>query len=147
MKDEFRNYLETVGINTPTTLETIEQILHDASKICQDEIEAMLVDEYTQQDGKRIYNDLHLFSKKYSFTANQFLSKQEYYLLPLRGNITHLVIQKKDYDFEEPTEASRISVTFQFKHSEIQGVLTASKENCAHLWSIIKTHLQPNMVL
>lgn len=145
MKREFKTYLSKIGIISKADLDRIESILTDAAKLFPDEISSIFVGEYTQQDGTRAYYDLHLFSTKYSFTANSFLTEFEYYLLPMRKNVTHVIVQKKDYDFVAPTNDSRLSVSVQFKNSEIQSILTASAENCTFLKDIITKYFKPNI--
>ncbi len=55
MKEEFIEYLKSIGITAEEYLKRIETIMEVYSELCQGEIVDIFVDEYIKEDGTREY--------------------------------------------------------------------------------------------
>lgn len=144
MKDEFAEYLRSIGI-TDVLKERIVSIYQIVERVCPEEIDDIFVTDYIKDDASRDYENLWFFSKKHVMEIRQFISKDDFDICPTYKQIGHLIIRKKDYDFENATQASRLSIEFQM-HNWIEGNLRASRENCDYLKSILLKHIVPNLL-
>lgn len=145
MKDEFVEYLNMIGITSEKYLERIEAIIEIHSNICQEEIIDIYVDEYIKEDGTRDYEDISFFSNKYNFSANQFLTEDNFVLMKRFENVTGIVIKQKNYDFKNATENSRLNIVVRYETSEIYSKFKASKENCDKLKQIYFKYIAPKI--
>lgn len=148
MKEKFKlnmgAYLE--DIEMPMTFrEKVFSIYEFYHKICPEEITDVFVSEYLNEDGTRQYENLWFFSENYCMEAKQFITKDDFDLIPTKGRLGYFQIQKEEYNFQKATKESKL---FLFVSLEV-GVtcsLKASKENCDYLKKISLKHLMPNLM-
>ena len=144
MKDEFIEYLNTIGITTDALHERIEQIYKDCLDICPEEVVDIFVEEYIKEDGSRELENVDFFSENYQFSANQFLTKDDYNLVRLKKNFLLFRIQKQNYDFKKATQNSRLNLVVKIE-GNLTGELKASKENCDFLKDIFFKYFRSNL--
>ena len=143
MKEEFIKYLKSIGL-TETLCKRIETIYEFYRDLCPDEITGIFVTDYIIEDGSREYENLWFFSKKYAMEAKQFITKDDFDILPIKNRINYWTIQKWDYDFKKATEKSRLYLRFD-QDTGKYGEFKASKENCDYLRDIILKYVLPNL--
>ena len=143
MKDEFKKYLEAIGI-TEILHRRIKTIYEFYEKICPNEITNIFVTDYITEDGTREYENLWFFSKKYVMEAKLFIQKDDFDITPIQNRIIYWTIQKQDYDFKKAIEKSRLYLEFRLDTGGICE-LKASKENCDYLRDIILKYVVPNL--
>ncbi|MGB9978851.1 hypothetical protein [Methanobacterium sp.] len=142
MKENFYKYLLDIGI-TKTYGKKVEEIYNFYKNVCLEPIEDVFITDYITEDQLREYESLWFFSKNYAMEAKRFIKEYDLDMSPI-SKVTRWEIKKKDYDFENATEKSRMSlhfssdigITFNFK---------ASKENCDYLKKIFNTYINSNM--
>ena len=78
--------------------------------------------------------------------AKSFINKDDFDLTLLDNRINYWEVESKDYDFEQITPQSRLRLFFRLYGSDIVGDLKVSRENCAHLMSILREYIIPNLV-
>lgn len=141
------DYLKAIGITKPL-LERIAEIFEFYRGFCPEKITGIFVSEYMKEDGTREYENLWFFSERYSMEAKQFVTKDDFDLMPMKG-IGYLRIEKEEYDFGKATEKSRLNLQFNFTPSTLgglSGTIKASKENCDYLKNIFEKYVKPNLV-
>ena len=143
MRDEFSQYLQTIGTST-VVRERIEGIHEFYKGICPEEITGIFVTDYIKADGVREFDSLWFFSRKYAMEAKQFLSEDDFDIATFDKSIERMAIKKQDYDFKQATEKSRLNVNV-YTASDLNGDLKASKENCDYLREVTLTYLLPNL--
>lgn len=143
MKDEFLEYLESIGM-TKTLCKRVETIYAFYTEICPDEIVDIFVTDYIKEDGTREYENLWFVSPKCCMEAHRFITKDHFDMDVIQGKIYSWEIEKQDYDFEKATAKSRLHLTFHMPHDRA-GDLKAAKENCDHLKNIILKYVVPNI--
>ena len=143
MKDQLRQYLESLGMTGPLVAR-VESVLSLCQSLCPEEITGICVSEYYKEDQTREYESVWFFSESYGMEAGRFISQDSLDLVPMRKRVVHWVLTKQDYDFETATDKSRLRVQFALGH-QLSGSLKASKENCDHLRDIFKRYVVPNV--
>jgi len=148
VKEELEEYLRSIGITEKVFLDKIEDICNEVSQMISEEIVDFFVVEYTKKLGEREYESLILVTENYLNGVAEFLSSE--YEISFRKKdkeIAKFTIKKKDYDFKEATDKSRLEIEFFFTHSSyvMGGLYKASKQNCDHLFSYFKKYLLPNL--
>lgn len=145
MKDEFIKYLRLIGITTEEYFKRIETIMEVHSELCQEEIIDIFVEDYIKEDGTREHDCINLYSNKFDFGAEQFLTDDNFTLSQRMKNVTAIKIKKKDYDFKKATEKSRLNIEVRYDISDVYGTFRASKENCDYLKQIYFKYIAPNL--
>ena len=143
MREEFIKYFDSIGI-TNALRKRIETIYEFYDEICPDEITGIFITDYMKEDGSREYENLWLFSEKYSMEAKQFITKDDFDITPIKKRIEYWNIQKHDYDFKKSTEKSRLHLIINIDIG-IVGDFKASKENCDYLKEIILKYVALNL--
>ena len=145
MKQEFVDYLESIGIKAGSLLYQIESIYEFYLEMCPDEITDIFVTDYIDSEGKREYENLWFFSDRYLMEAKGFAAgKDDFDIAPMKDRVERCAIQKQGYDFKEATDESRLHFLFKLDIG-VSGELKASKENCDALKDIILRHVKPNL--
>lgn len=134
MKDEFIEYLGTIGILEPIC-KRIETIYEFYKQICPDEITGIFVSEFIKEDGSREYENLWFFSENFFMEAKQFVINDDFDITPTHKRIHYLRMHKQNYDLIKATEKSRMLLSLSLD-TGIIGNLKASKENCDKLRDI-----------
>ncbi len=146
MRGEFTEYLDSIGV-TRTAKKQIRTI-HDFYQIvCPEEITGIFVTDFVNEEGTREYENLWFFSETLIMEAKNFLSTDEFDMVPLTKTIARWEVKRHDYDFEAATERSRLSLSFTLGQSGlgVQANLKASGENCDYLKHILITYVIPNL--
>lgn len=143
MKEEFIKYLNAIGITTESLHKRIEQIYKECLEVCPEEIDDIFVEEYIKDDGSREIENVDFFSENYQFSANNFLTKDNYNLVRLKNKVILIKIHKQNYDLNKATEKSRINIHVTLE-GMLGGDLKASKENCDYLKDIFIKYVKPN---
>ncbi len=143
MKPEFVRYLESIGIYGALIVR-IESIYKFFRSVCDEDIADIVVAEYVKEDESREYEELWLFSTNLVMLAAQFVTGDDFRLLPIR-NIIFWKIQKSEYDFEKATAKSRMILEFHMPGSTF-GSIRVSRENCDHLRDVFMKHIVPNVM-
>ncbi len=143
MEEKFTEYLNSIGI--PEALnEKIEKIYEFYQEILPEEIKDIFVTDYMKKDGTREYENLWFFSEKYGMEAKQFIIKDDFDITPIQKHVCYWSIEKRDYDFKEAIDNSRLFLHFRLDN-RIMGELKASKKNCDYLRDIIIKYIKPNL--
>lgn len=144
MKEDFKNYLSSIGITTKAFSERIEAIYQFYQDLGLGEITGIFVTDYIQSDGARIFENLWFFTENCAMEAKQFPTQDNFEMLVFYKRIPYWNIKKQDYDFKKATDKSRLYLVF--KHDTgIEGSFKASKENCDYLKEIFLKYILPNL--
>jgi hypothetical protein len=146
-KEKYLKYLESIDIKTDDLINRIGKIHDYCQKICPDKFEDIFIDEYINEGGARVYEEISFFSGGYVVSAPLFSKEDECAITKFGAHRFALVIKSKDYDFEKATGQSRLSVERRnLSDGQIIGWFKASKENCDTLMNIIKKYAIPIMM-
>jgi len=143
MKEDFIRYLNSIDIPVPLR-ENIQKAYEFYQGICPDEITGIFVTDYVKKDGIREYENLWFFSEKYCMEAKQFVIKDDFDIVSIQKHVYRWRIEKRDYDFKEATDMSRLTLYFVLE-SQITAGLKASKGNCDYLRDIFIKYIKPNL--
>ena len=144
MKDEFSKYLKTIGIEK-LFFERAEAVVQFYEDLFPGQIEDIFVTEYLDNENKRQYEHLWLFTSTAMIEAKRFLHEDDFDFMPLKNQLDYWNIKKQDYDFKNSNEKSRMTVTYVIGGKDMGGEFKASRENCDFLREIFLKHIIPNM--
>ena len=104
----------------------------------------LFASEDLNQDRKREWRSLVVFTKEYMLEAKNFVSEIDLDVTYLFKSICYVRMRFKDYEpGQAVTAESRFRVEGYFI-SDIDFELRASEKNCEKLWQICRTVLLPN---
>ena len=139
---EFIEYLEMIGIGE-ILQKKIEECYNFFQIMCSEDPEDIFIDEYINADGERVYQALNFFSENFLMSSSDFIKGDDFFMNPIKNNVNHWDIQKRDYDFVKANEKSRMNLHVLFK-VRAEGTFKASIENCDHLLKIMMKHIVTN---
>ncbi len=143
MKDIFFQYLEDIGITTQALIKRIEEMHDFYRKICPEEFEDIFLEDIINKSKERDFVGLSFFSKNYCLSSANFLSEDTFVMVSNHREIIALEIKPKNYDFEEATEFSRMTVDASEVVSGWAGKATG--KNCKYLKEIAEKYFVPNI--
>ncbi len=146
MKEEFKVYLDSIGLTSETVKDNVELIIRYATKIYKEEITDIFVEDFYTDNGSRVYGSLWLISTGYLGEARNFRSTVEYDidLAPIKDGVSYLRTYLKNYGLEGISSESRVRVMFANKQST-SFELKATSENCNKLMELIENYIKPNI--
>jgi len=146
MKAKYETYLKKIDLSSETVKNNVELIIDYASKLCNDKIIDIFVNDYYEADGSRAYGSLWLISERYICEARNFRNTGEYDIdvAAIKDGITYFRTSIKDYDFKNAIKESRLTIECA-SESGTFFQLKASCENCNKLREVIDKYLKPNM--
>lgn len=146
MKAEYETYLEKIDLSSENVKNNVELIIDYASKLCNEKIIDIFVNDYYEGDGSRAYGSLFLISERYMCEARNFRNTGEYDIdvAPIKEGIIYFRTRIKDYDFKNTTTESRLMIECATGNGT-SFQLRASYENCNKLSEIIDKYIKPNM--
>ena len=122
-------------------MDRVKELYELAVAVMNEEPIDAIIEDYINQDGTRVYSHLTFFSEHYFTGIANFLTEDTIFLHNLSRRIESMYISKRDYDFKQATEKSRLTLNFNYdSNNEMSGNFTASKENCDHLWTICQKY-------
>jgi hypothetical protein len=139
MKTEFDQYLKKIGISE-LFYERSERVVEGVAKFMGEGILDIFVSDYIDNEGKRHYEDLLLFTENIIVEAKQFLTQDHYFINNVKEcPVTGIDFSAQEYDFERATTKSRISVRV-FCGTFLNIPMKAAQENCDYLNAIFKKY-------
>ncbi len=143
MKSEFVDYLNEIGI-TDLFQDKAKGIYSFYEKLYPDSIQDIYVSEYIDEEGKRQYENLWFFTSTTFMEAKQFLTEDNFDAAPYVKKFKHWTIEKKNYDFGDSTDISRMKLRVAFA-TGLGAELKASGKNCYYLKEIFLKYIKPNL--
>lgn len=142
MSKSLNKYLMTIGM-TNALIKRVKEIIAFYEGHVTDKVEAVFVSEYIDEEDKRIYQNLWLFTEGLAMEAKNFIGEDIFDCALLTQNVTYWEIDKTEYDFESCNSKSRMRLRCEF--GVIKGEMKASKENCDALRGVLKNYILPNL--
>ena len=98
MKPEFQEYLQGIGVEG-AFLERADEILAQYEALVPDllAVASLFVSDSVDEEGKRRYGSLWLFTPDAMLEAKEFLEKTEIDLAPLASGCVHWVISTRSF--------------------------------------------------
>ena len=144
MKQDFIDYFKSLGMRRPY-LDRTEELYRVADQMSPEKIKDVFVSEYLD-DGVRTPQSVWFFTSDLGYAIEAyFIDNDQIDIFTIKGRVKNIVVRKKDYDFKLATEKSRLNVRLK-TDLDIDRKMKASKENCDHLWRIVRTHLKNNLL-
>jgi hypothetical protein len=144
MKNEFLEYLNSIGI-TGLFQERAQAIYSFYEKIIADTMQDIFVSDYVNEEGRRLYENLWFFTSSAVFEAKQFLTTDDFDGMPYTKKVKYWRIVKKDYDFNNITSKSRMTIEVGLKNN-MGCIMKASGDNCSFLKAIFLKYYLPNLI-
>jgi hypothetical protein len=143
MKQLFFDYLNKIGIQKESPFfERVELVVSFYSQLCT--IQDIFITDHIDAEGNRHYESLWLFSANEAMEAKNFLTKEDYDCTQLKNNIIYWQMTPDNFNFKNSTPTSKLTLTVRFS-ADMQGNITATKENCESLFDIFKKYILPNL--
>ena len=137
-------YLQDIGIEEPI-LEKLEVIYSHIQKIYPCKVLDVFIDDYYQEDGTHVFEDITFFTEEGEITAIHFLKKSEYLFTPKNMIVYSITINSKDYDFEKANKNSRLTITYNVTEAvKVIGLFKATGNNCDYLMKCYQNYMKPS---
>ena len=124
--------------------ERTNNILEFYEKLYPNQLQDIFVSEHLDKEGNRKYESFFIFNNKIVFEAKDFLNEDDFDAASYLKKIVYYRIKKKEYDFNEAKNKSRMSLYFRLSE-EIFCELKASGNNCDYLRTVFFDQILPNV--
>lgn len=143
MNAQLVRYLSDLG--APEALQArVAELVASYEAVLEEEMGAWFVSEYIDEQDQRTFESLWLFTETFLMEAELLGAEEDHFdFVPFKGGIRRLAVEKRSFDLQEPTSASRMTVETWLEDRRY-AVMRASGDNCAALLEILKTVLLPN---
>jgi len=143
MVEKFLEYFKTIGMTEPI-LQRVT-ILYGYFKLLlpDEDFVDVRVDEYVQDDGSRVYENICFYSKEFSVGVLDFMTSNKIIISGLEKDIVYASVEARDYDFKKATERSRLHIDLAY--TDTRSNWRTSKENCDHLMEIYRKYVIPRI--
>jgi hypothetical protein len=149
--DKFDEYLKNVV--SEDKLESIKNEINAIIKSCKEiklinvEVEDIFISNFIKDDNedKKQYDDLWLFSEDYWLEAREFETKSDYIIInPKSIQVSYINIKNKDYKgFKQARDSSKMSL-YIYLNNDLLLNLKAAGRNCDHLKEIFLKYFLPH---
>ncbi len=138
MNDQFTGYLSALNV-TRIVEDRVREVYTFYQEICPEEITDVFITEYITEDGLREYENLWFFSKTCVMEAKNFLSMDQFDLVPFHA-VVRWEVKGEHYDYKSATSKSRLhlSISFATLGVSFNGIFRASQENCDYLMTLLR---------
>jgi hypothetical protein len=143
MRQEWSQYIATVGMSTVVN-EAIDKLAPIASLLSPESLEAIFISDHVNEEGQSQPTSAWFFSQRYALESKNVLSARDCDLVVLDNNVTYFTLRWRDYNFDTPSERSRLSLNFDTADGQV-GDMQASGQNCFYLKEIFLAHVKPNL--
>jgi len=146
MRDEFVEYLESIGICTEALKNRIQAHIDQAEKLVGEPVVDLLVEDYFD-DQTRVYSDLAAYTAQWTVSVKNFTTGEEYFVMSRPTQLIGIAMRVKDYTFgQAPVASSRLHLELVYAGtSTVGGTLRAAGSNCVHLEMIYRKYELPNL--
>ncbi len=145
MKEEFEAYCKKVDLSE-IQITRVDNIIQEYSKILNEPILDIFVNEQLTSEGTRIYLTLWLFTESFCAEAKNFLSVDDFDIAAYKKRVKYFSINKSEFIFgQAPTKKSNMSITASLTDLLICQ-LRASGDNCLALVEIYNKFFLPNLI-
>lgn len=149
MLEKFEEYLGQLPL-TKAIRRRIEEVITLNMKIKELDIQDIFICELKNEEGSRTYTSLWLFTQDYSIECKNFLTENDFDIVPHMKRVGYCSIAPLNFDFEETNENSSIKVHFSYSIKSgmagISGDLIATEQNCIHAFHIYKKYVISNLI-
>lgn len=143
---EINSYLQELGMSD-VLIDRLHRLINEFSPLMVEEPESIFVSEYVDNEGKRHYTSMGLFSRNYLWEAKRVENEENMDMAYINNKVTYVEITKADYDFKEAGIKSRLNVKYTTGEDlSLSGELRASGKNCDVLRNVASAHLIGNFV-
>jgi len=144
MEQRFRDYLTKIEISEPI-ISRIDEIINLYHNISDEAFQKIIVSEFINTDLAHIYESLWLFSDNYIMEAKAFIKINNFDITPYRKQIYYAFIEEENFDFLKGSNNSKILLHLSTTN-RIKGEIKGTGANCAYIYDIYKTIVQPNII-
>ena len=130
----------TEFVDTTVARRRIKELIQIAASFSRQKIEDIFVSEYREAEGRQIIESVAVFTPTYVISFNDPLKEDDFFVGP--PAVVNLKISRKDFDFENWSETSRLTATLESPNGAT-GPLYATRGNCLELWRIVKERVLP----
>ena len=110
MDDKFKDYYKSLGMGD-LLIAKMSSFHNQFNILMNEQPTDVMVSEYVTEDGQRQYTTATMFTDDYIFEIEKFISDSpKIWVAKIRNNVAHVGMTAKDYDYSEPTPASRLIV-------------------------------------
>jgi len=146
MDKKFSDYYESLGMGK-LLIEKMSSFHNQFNILMNGQPSDVMVSEYVTEDGQKQYTTASMFTDDYVFEIEKFISDSpKIWVAKLHNNIAHIGMTAKEYDYSEPTAASRLIVECRWiKDANFILDIKASGDNCRHLQEKNKKYIKNNI--
>lgn len=142
MKPEFTNYLGEIGMGT-VLIRRVSKLERAIAAILPEEITHIFVSDYIDQEEQRQFENLYFLTPGYLVETRNFVAQQSLEVDLIRQSIINIQLNYIEYNFRSAAAASRLN--FRYTTGLLGAELKASKDNCDHLYRILRECIIPNL--
>ena len=142
MKQEWLNYLAAIGAEEPV-IEQIRAAEAVIAPLSPQPFEDFFVGDVLSADGTHTFGSAWFFTADLLIEVKQFVAQgsDDFDFARIQTSAVWIRVTKSSYDFDTPTDASRLTVLAV--GTDWSNKFQASKSNCSHLKRILQERLLP----
>lgn len=144
MKEDFIKYMGSIDM-PKILIKRVESFYEFYCNIDLEEPEDIFVSEYINKRGSREFGDLRFYSPNYRMFSPDFVTNNEFVISQKGEKLSHLGINRQEYDFRKATEKSRLYVYGRYIYGA-KAELKASGANCDNLKNILLKYYIPFLI-
>jgi hypothetical protein len=138
-------YLKSLGM-APALVKRGQEVGAFYSELVGQPIRYAFVNEYRDEDNTRQYESAWFLFERYACEAFDWISGNRGDIASVTGGVLRAEFNRKDYDFDGATDASRLTLEIHFAaDSDLTATFKASGTNCDVLAEIWRSYFFPQM--
>lgn len=141
MEEKMTQYLKSIGI-TEIVEKRVNELLTQVENITKEKAVDIIVLEYVNEDGMKIYEALRIWTDNFKMMISNFLTDSEFVISPIYEKMRRIEISAKDFDYIESSTNSRIfivGISLYNMHAPMKG----SGINCEYIMEAFHKYFVP----
>lgn len=143
MLEKFEDYLGVLSL-TQVIKDRIDEVIELNTKIKNDDILDIFICEMKNNEGARTYTSLWLFTDKFFIECKDFLTTNNFDLIPYLGAIKYCSIETIEFDLDVASEKSSVKTYCEFEN-KLNGNFIATENNCVKAFDIYLKYIVANL--
>ncbi|MEL4391006.1 hypothetical protein [Shewanella xiamenensis] len=142
MNEKIDLYLGILPL-THAVRERVKTVIACNQMIMDDEILDVFINDMKNSEGGKEYSSLWIFTKLFIIECKNFLSENDFDIVPYVHNVKYSSVKSIDFDFVNVTDKSSMIVNCLL--NTVSCTFIATDKNCSELFRLYKEHIIPNL--
>lgn len=142
MEEKMTQYLKSIGI-TEVIEKRVNELLTQVENLTKEKAVDILVNEYVNEEGMKIYEHLRVWTDNYKMIIPNFLTESQFNISPIDEYLSMIKVTARDFDFITPSTTSRIFIEGRPIQPDVHIRMKGSGTNCKHVIEMFRKYFVP----